>query len=343
MHANPSVPISSAGSSAAAGSGNTPTSAASTTSTTTATTATATATTATTATTTTTRASTATAAVEAFAGAVHVGIGARYRPRQQQMTGSGTLDSAVQPLSAVSDSAAKLPLTPSAIHASDVVAATAAVSDATHTRESSLTNVNPATPPPLKPATVVPTSGSGSISSNASVNSTTTKTSAGAAATASTTPSSISSTGSSSSSSSPATTTADSTSTSHTTPSKTLPFLPPLTTRIVLPALDTIVPMAQKQLIRSKDATVAFFYRTFSPTYRISQLYVDSWSNGSQKRGLERIQKAFLEGNAFTLVKAATSNMKDVWQQVKDAYKVKSANAKAEKARRLSKSAKGGK
>jgi hypothetical protein len=94
--------------------------------------------------------------------------------------------------------------------------------------------------------------------------------------------------------------------------------------------------MVQKQLIRSKDATVAFFYRTFSPTYRISRMYYESWFNGSQRRGLERIQKSFVQGNAFALVKGATTHMKDVWKQVMEAYKVKAAKAKVEKARRMS-------
>ncbi|GJJ75988.1 hypothetical protein EMPS_08346 [Entomortierella parvispora] len=324
VHANPSAPISSSGSTSSTSAGNnTPSAAASST-------------------TSTTTSTTSTIAGGALSEAVHVGIGAGYRPRQQ-MTGSGTLDSSVQPSSAVSDSAAKVPLTPGAVHASDAVAATAAVSDATHTREASLTNVNPATPSPHQPTTVVPISGSGSISSNASVTSsptTNSTTTATAEATAtSTTPSSNSATGPTPVPTTTATAnTENSASTSHT---KTLPFLPSFTTPIVLPALETVIPMAQRQLIRSKDATVAFFYRTFSPTYRISRLYIDSWSNGGQKRGLNRIQKAFVEGHAFTLVKGATLHMKDVWRQVAEAYKIKSANARAEKARRISKSAKG--
>ncbi|KFH68126.1 hypothetical protein MVEG_06855 [Podila verticillata NRRL 6337] len=72
----------------------------------------------------------------------------------------------------------------------------------------------------------------------------------------------------------------------------------------------------QRQLIQSKNATVAFFYRTFSPTYRVSNLYIDSWSNGSQLRGLARIKTSVVRGDAFTLIRSTTVQMKDVWHQV---------------------------
>lgn len=72
----------------------------------------------------------------------------------------------------------------------------------------------------------------------------------------------------------------------------------------------------QQQLIQSKKATTAFFYRTFSPTYRVSNLYIDSWSNGSQLRGLDRIRTSFVRGDAFTLVRNATVQMRDVWRQI---------------------------
>ncbi|KAF8932713.1 hypothetical protein BGZ58_006858 [Dissophora ornata] len=87
----------------------------------------------------------------------------------------------------------------------------------------------------------------------------------------------------------------------------------------------TATNVIQKGLIRSKDATTAFLYRTFSPTYRISRLYVDSWGNGSQRRGLERIKNGFIHGDAFTLVKITAGRMKDVWNQVMAAYRVKSS------------------
>ncbi|KAF9370374.1 hypothetical protein CPB97_002782, partial [Podila verticillata] len=72
----------------------------------------------------------------------------------------------------------------------------------------------------------------------------------------------------------------------------------------------------QQQLIQSKNATAAFFYRTFSPTYRVSNLYIDSWSNGSQLRGLARIKTSVVRGDAFTLIRSTTVQMKDVWHQV---------------------------
>ncbi|KAG0095082.1 hypothetical protein BGZ93_006335 [Podila epicladia] len=72
----------------------------------------------------------------------------------------------------------------------------------------------------------------------------------------------------------------------------------------------------QQQLIQSKNATVAFFYRTFSPMYRFSNLYIDSWSNGSQLRGLDKIKTSFVRGDAFTLVRNTTAQMRDVWNQV---------------------------
>lgn len=72
----------------------------------------------------------------------------------------------------------------------------------------------------------------------------------------------------------------------------------------------------QQQLIQSKNATTAFFYRTFSPTYRVSNLYIDSWSNGSQLRGLDRIKTSVVRGDAFTLMRSTTVQMKDVWHQV---------------------------
>ncbi|KAF9939107.1 hypothetical protein BGZ67_009987 [Mortierella alpina] len=87
--------------------------------------------------------------------------------------------------------------------------------------------------------------------------------------------------------------------------------------------------MTQKGLSRSKDATTAFLYRTFSPTYRICRLYVDSWNNGTQRRGLERIKTSVVRGDAFTLVRNTTTQMQDVWRRVMVAYSVKAANARA--------------
>ncbi|KAG0087431.1 hypothetical protein BGZ92_007328 [Podila epicladia] len=50
--------------------------------------------------------------------------------------------------------------------------------------------------------------------------------------------------------------------------------------------------------------------------YRFSNLYIDSWSNGSQLRGLDKIKTSFVRGDAFTLVRNTTAQMRDVWNQV---------------------------
>ncbi|KAF9952788.1 hypothetical protein BGZ72_005916 [Mortierella alpina] len=92
--------------------------------------------------------------------------------------------------------------------------------------------------------------------------------------------------------------------------------------------IHSVLEMTHKGLSRSKDATTAFFYRTFSPTYRICQLYVNSWSNGTQRRGLERIKTSVVRGDAFTLVRNTTTQMQDVWRRVMVAYSVKAASAR---------------
>ncbi|KAF9285477.1 hypothetical protein BGZ68_003829 [Mortierella alpina] len=97
--------------------------------------------------------------------------------------------------------------------------------------------------------------------------------------------------------------------------------------------------MTQKGLSRSKDATTAFLYRTFSPTYRICRLYADSWNNGTQRRGLERIKTSVVRGDAFTLVRNTTTQMQDVWRRVMVAYTVKAASARAKVASMTSTSA----
>ncbi|KAI7825227.1 hypothetical protein BC939DRAFT_449067 [Gamsiella multidivaricata] len=120
-----------------------------------------------------------------------------------------------------------------------------------------------------------------------------------------------------------------------TTPTSGTPITPSRTSTLVLSSsatLYSVATMAQDGLVRSKDATTAFFYRTFSPTYRISRLYIDSWTNGSQRRGLERIKNSVVRGDALTLVKGTTTHMKDVWKQVMTAYRVKSANITAKAA-----------
>ncbi|KAF9426649.1 hypothetical protein BGZ94_006225, partial [Podila epigama] len=72
----------------------------------------------------------------------------------------------------------------------------------------------------------------------------------------------------------------------------------------------------EQRLVQSQKATMAFFYRTFSPTYRVTNMYIDSWSNGSQKRGLERIKKSVVRMDAWTLVTNMTVQVKDVWHQM---------------------------
>ncbi|CAO3571455.1 unnamed protein product [Mortierella alpina] len=93
--------------------------------------------------------------------------------------------------------------------------------------------------------------------------------------------------------------------------------------------LHSALEMTQKGLSRSKDATTAFLYRTFSPTYRICRLYVDSWNNGTQRRGLDRIKTSVVRGDAFTLVRNTTMQMQDVWRRVMVAYSIKAASARA--------------
>ncbi|KAF9932065.1 hypothetical protein FBU30_008995 [Linnemannia zychae] len=103
-----------------------------------------------------------------------------------------------------------------------------------------------------------------------------------------------------------------------------LPFLSTVT-------LDSATTFLVSTLTYSKDATTAFLYRTFSPTYRILTLYKNSWSDGSQLRGLNRIKNSFLNADAVTLVKTSANQMKDVWKQVMVAYSVKAKDAKAKK------------
>lgn len=96
--------------------------------------------------------------------------------------------------------------------------------------------------------------------------------------------------------------------------------------------------MAHDGLTRSKDATTAFLYRTFSPTYRTTRLYIDSWSNGTQRRGLERIKKSVVRGDAFSLIKGSTTHMKGVWNQVMTAYRAKPSSTTTSTATRLASS-----
>ncbi|KAG9324237.1 hypothetical protein KVV02_002184 [Mortierella alpina] len=122
------------------------------------------------------------------------------------------------------------------------------------------------------------------------------------------------------------------TSTSTSTSTSSLPSSSHHSVLILLSSsafIHSALEMTQKGLSRSKDATTAFLYRTFSPTYRICRLYVDSWNNGTQRRGLERIKTSVVRGDAFTLVRNTTTQMQDVWRRVMVAYSVKAANARA--------------
>ncbi|KAG0055985.1 hypothetical protein BGZ83_006752 [Gryganskiella cystojenkinii] len=190
-------------------------------------------------------------------------------------------------------------------------------SESMHHAMKSSSDLNPVAPPlPM-------TSTSGSISSNNA----TPASNSSLPSTSSPSPSTSTSSSSPSSSTSP-------TKTTNPTPSSILSSTSDKTTIILSQlTLEKIGQAVQNGMIYSKDATMAFFYRTFSPTYRVSQMYIDSWTNGQQRRGIERMQKSVVNGNAFALVKGATTHMKDVWNQVKAAYKVKAANAKREAAR----------
>ncbi|KAG9072385.1 hypothetical protein KI688_000155 [Linnemannia hyalina] len=61
--------------------------------------------------------------------------------------------------------------------------------------------------------------------------------------------------------------------------------------------------------------TTAFLHRTFSPTYRVSHLYWDSWTNGTQRRGLERLKTSVLRGDAFRLMQNTTVQLRSLWNR----------------------------
>ncbi|KAF9388814.1 hypothetical protein CPB97_000340 [Podila verticillata] len=58
--------------------------------------------------------------------------------------------------------------------------------------------------------------------------------------------------------------------------------------------------------------TTAFLHRTFSPTYRVGNLYIESWTNGTQKRGLERLRTSVERGDAFMLVRNTAVQLKSL-------------------------------
>ncbi|KAF9137123.1 hypothetical protein BG015_002837 [Linnemannia schmuckeri] len=61
--------------------------------------------------------------------------------------------------------------------------------------------------------------------------------------------------------------------------------------------------------------TTAFLHRTFSPTYRVSHLYWDSWTNGTQRRGFERLKTSVLRGDAFRLMQNTTVQLRNLWNR----------------------------
>ncbi|KAG0366032.1 hypothetical protein BGX24_003865 [Mortierella sp. AD032] len=107
------------------------------------------------------------------------------------------------------------------------------------------------------------------------------------------------------------------------------PFLSSTSTPITL---QTTTAFLTHSFHTTTTATSAFFYRTFSPTYRICTLYRDSWTDGSQLRGLERIGTSFWKLDGVVLMKRSVEQMKDVCGMVRDAYGVKAKTAKAKRA-----------
>ncbi|KAF9932709.1 hypothetical protein FBU30_007552 [Linnemannia zychae] len=61
--------------------------------------------------------------------------------------------------------------------------------------------------------------------------------------------------------------------------------------------------------------TTAFLYRTFSPTYRVGHLYLDSWTNGTQRRGFEKLKASVLRGDAFQLMQSTITQLQNFWNR----------------------------
>ncbi|KAF8975487.1 hypothetical protein BGZ46_009076 [Entomortierella lignicola] len=61
--------------------------------------------------------------------------------------------------------------------------------------------------------------------------------------------------------------------------------------------------------------TTAFLYRTFSPTYRLGNLYIESWTNGTQVRGFERLRTSLLRGDPFALLHNMTGRLQGLWRR----------------------------
>ncbi|GJJ68526.1 hypothetical protein EMPS_00872 [Entomortierella parvispora] len=72
---------------------------------------------------------------------------------------------------------------------------------------------------------------------------------------------------------------------------------------------------ANQEFFEAWTRTTAFLHRTFSPTYRVGGLYIDSWTNGAQRRGLEKMKTSLLRGDAWVLVKGITAQLQTRWKQ----------------------------
>jgi len=72
---------------------------------------------------------------------------------------------------------------------------------------------------------------------------------------------------------------------------------------------------ANQEFYEAWTRTTAFLHRTFSPTYRVGGLYIDSWTNGAQRRGLEKMKTSLLRGDAWVLVKGITAQLQNRWKQ----------------------------
>ncbi|KAF9577298.1 hypothetical protein BGW38_007590, partial [Lunasporangiospora selenospora] len=71
----------------------------------------------------------------------------------------------------------------------------------------------------------------------------------------------------------------------------------------------------RQEVHQAWDQTSAFLYRTFSPTYRVGLMYIDSWSNGTQVRGLERLRVSLQRGDALILVRNTTVRLTELFHR----------------------------
>ncbi|KAG0347231.1 hypothetical protein BG004_008144 [Podila humilis] len=77
--------------------------------------------------------------------------------------------------------------------------------------------------------------------------------------------------------------------------------------------------------------TVAFLQRTFSPTYRVGNMYLESWSNGTQRRGLERLKTSLERGDAFTLMRSTAIQVKALWARGIAASRLRATESERER------------